>query len=281
MTLPAAQCYSFQAEFLSDLPEYFPDVTATCEPFCIDKYPSKIETQIHEGSTHTPDIQGTPGIKVGISVHDHAYVSVDGTYPGAPTPTGNVTFNIWEGSTCGVNASGPDTPAISGEYPADSGIFWPQTGALGTPLAGQAVTALFTPEGNTSFSIKASYAGDLNFFAATDSGCEPLTVNKYDPSILTKVKVRDLAEVTGAGPAPTGEVWFTTYSNQTCSSYVSGPVKVSLSSGAAELAVDTVLGPTTDWVSYKAEYKGDDNYNPVIHDCEVVGFSLYVPPPTP
>ena len=180
VTLPAASCYSYTAEFLSSAPGLFPDTSDhVCETFCIDKYPSTIRTEIHEDGGHGPDIQGQV-IYVGPTIHDHAFVTVDGTFPGAPAPTGDVSFELFETIDCTVD----DTHGSS-----------TSTYTMGVSDNGEAVSASFTPAGDTVLSYKASYAGDANYEPSTDSACEPLEVIKYDSSLRTEIHAG-----TGHGP---------------------------------------------------------------------------------
>ena len=261
--LPAAACYSFHATFISDMDDFTGAVLDECEWVCIDKYPTKVETKIHEGTGHAGDIQGT-AINVLTSVHDHAYVSVDGTFIGAPVPTGNVTFEIYGNATC-----------EGSKLASYGGINWDQVDALDG--SGEALTAVFTPPAG-EFGIKAKYTGDLNYEAAADSACEPLTVNKLPPSILTKVKVHDLAQVSGSGGQPEGTVTFEWFSNDSCSGTPDGTDTIPLVAGAAEsIASEQTLEVSAGTVSYLATYNGSVIYNPVIHDCELVVFTVPTP----
>jgi hypothetical protein len=264
---------SYKASYSGDK-NYLAATDAACEPLTVNKYESKISTAIHEGTGHGDDIQNT-SVKVGLTVHDHALVEEKTGGPTSPPiPKGNVTFKIFEGTSCG--------PPALGSY---GGIDWDQTGTLGVPFDGEAVTAIFTPPGNTSFSISASWAGDANYRAATDDVCEPLTVNLWPPRILTKVIVRDLAEVAGDMPStpPTGTVKFETYRSNDCG-VASGDEPVDtdtrpLSSGVAEqlAASEQLLTVSADVASYRAIYSGDDYYEDVVHDCELVQFSVLTP----
>lgn len=402
MTLPAASCYSFKAEFISSAPEFFPNTSDhVCETFCIDKYPSQISTQIHQkGTGHAPDIQGE-SVYVGLTIHDHAYVSVDGDFPGAPTPGGDVTFSLYGNLNCsgtpesataslgGGEAVSPElTPAgdtflsFSASYSGDEnfeaatdaacepleiikydsaleteihagtghspdiqsptetvpvltaihdhaywkgildateplaldlnsslpeptgnvtfnvyknlacsgeasgtfgGIAWPEivglTATSDVSWPYDAETALFTPPAG-SLSVKATWSEDANYHGS-EAACEPLKINKLSPSIVTKVYVRDLAQVSGGGPVPTGTVTITAYSGDACTGTVVDQETHTLTEsdgGAAMNANQQLLELNPDSVSYRAEYSGNDVYDGVIHDCEAVTFSVLPPP---
>jgi len=106
--------------------------------------------------------------------------------------------------------------------------------------------------------------------------CEPLTINKLDPTIVTKVIVRDLAMVSGSDGTPTGNVTFVTYSSGDCTGTPVDTRDVDLSSGSADqgTAIEQTLMVGDNVRSYLATYNGDATYNQVTHDCEKVEFSV-------
>ena len=273
---------SYKAQYLGDV-SYLASDDSDCERLDIIKYDSVIWTEIHNATdaSHATDIQNTE-VLVGLSVHDHAYVEEKDGIPGAPAPTGDVTFTIYDGVLC------------EGK-PLDSygGSDWGQTVTLGS---GAAMTETFIPPGDSSFSIVASYSGDTNYNAATyryryegypnppaATLCESLTVGLWPPRILTKVIVRDLAEVAGdmPGTPPTGSVKFETYRTADCSGSAVNTVTRPLSGGgvAEQEAVSEQLLhveiANENVVSYRATYSGDLYYEGnVVHDCELVVFSV-------
>ena len=96
--------------------------------------------------------------------------------------------------------------------------------------------------------------------------------------ILTKVIVRDRAEVTGGlTVAPTGNVTINTYRSSDCSGPVENTVILSLpSSGVVEqsTALEQTLEVGNNVASYLATYEGDENYLARDHGCELVQFSV-------
>jgi len=283
--------YSFHANFISAPGSDFPGSALPepeCEVITLEKYPSKIETKIHEGSAHGDDLQGQ-SVDIGLTVHDHAYVSVDGVFTNPPIPTGTVTFQLYADKDCLEGPLGtfpdPNDPYSFG------GIDWPQY-AMGLDENAEAVTGLFKPPAG-EFGILASYSGDTNYESSDLAvlNCEDLTVNKVDPTIVTKVIVRDRAEVTGAlADAPTGTVTIKTYRSNDCSGGIKNtktftlPTDESCGSGCVEQPIgleptglEQLLEDGADVASYLATYSGDDNYLKRDHKCEVVKFDVITP----
>jgi hypothetical protein len=279
MVLPAAEDYSFSAKFLSDAPQYFPNVTAACEPFGIAKYPSGITTEIHAGTDHATNLDANAGgsgrVDLGTTLHDHAYVSGAG-----PAFQGTVTFYIFKNGNCS------DDEAWDNGYQNDfegtfGGATWPKTYSIGDD--GTYVTDDFTPMQfeNITFSIKAKFNGDSNYLASEPSACEVLTADLLKANVVTMVKVRDLAKVTDdktGNPIDDGNVIFQAYKSAACTSgtELGDPVEVALgSNGMASEAVDDeimlYLDPNT--VSYRAIYDGGSGlYEQTQANCERVVF---------
>ncbi len=110
-----------------------------------------VTTKVLAGST---DVTGSTTITPGTVVHDEATVS---TPVGAPAATGNVTFTLFNGTTCNgtVVSTDPSEP-LNGSGVADSVTFT-------------------TPSAGGPFSYLAHYNGDANY-PAKNAGCEPFTV---------------------------------------------------------------------------------------------------------
>lgn len=237
-----------------------------CEKLDIDKYDSELRTEIHKGTDHTTDLQNG-NLDIGDSYHDHAYWKEKDGNTGTPAPTGNVTFEIYPNLTCFGD------PLLS-----FGGITWPQS--IGLDSNDEAATQLFKPPAG-ALSIKASWAEDANYHGAT-AACEKLEVHKVNPTILTKVIVRDRAEVAGAlADAPTGNVTIKTYRSNDCGvALADDPVSTVIlplpSSGVVEqsTAVEQTLEVSANVASYLATYEGDANYNARDHKCELVQFSV-------
>jgi hypothetical protein len=268
---------SYKALYLGD-DNYLASDDSDCERLDIIKYDSVIWTEIHKTSDtlHDDDIQGTE-ILVGPTVHDHAYVEEKTGVPNPLVPTGKVIFTIYQDLEC-----------IEGPLGSYGGITWNQEITLSV---GEALTESFTPPGASTFSIFASYAGDDNYHPATyryrsenypnapPELCEPLIIGKYEPYILTKVIVRDLAEVTGDMPntPPTGTVKFETYRTADCSGTAADTVTRPLSGNLVaeqEAASEQLLTVSEGVVSYLATYSGNEFYDDKAHDCELVVFSV-------
>ena len=267
---------SYSASYSGDA-NYLAATDAVCEPLTIIKYDSELSTQIHVDADHINDVQGGT-IPVLTVLHDHAYWDgiLDEDFPGAwdlnsdlPVPEGNVTFELFKTADC------------TGEsLPAYGGISWPQSDGLNVTVhpGYDTETAPFTPPVG-QFSIKASWAEDDNYQGST-AACEELIIELLPPVILTKVMVRDLAQVSAKnpGPQPEGTVTFTTYSSNDCTGDPVGSEEVTLSSsGMAAQTSEQLLEFNPDVVSYRAEYSGSEIYDGIVHDCEVVQFSVLTP----
>jgi hypothetical protein len=261
--------YSFSASYSGDT--NFPPAALDaedCEPIMVEQFDSKTVTEIHEKGIHNVDIQGG-SVDVLAEIHDFAKVSELNDDSTAPTPTGNVTFKFFSDLTCSAEVNGD----VSGTtYPFTTGL----------DGLGQAETPdLVTAAGPLSFS--ASYAGDDNFKASTDSACESLTANKLTPTIVTEVHnpshtditgdtvkvgttIHDMAIVSGSGPDPTGTVRFQLFSDLGCQVANGSPVDLGLgndgvSDGSASVET-TPFTPVADTLSYSASYLGDSIYDP-------------------
>jgi hypothetical protein len=298
MVLPAAKDYSFSAKFLSDLPQYFPHVTATCEPFSIAKYPTAITTQIHAGTDHVTNLDGNPdGVPLGTTLHDHAYVSTDGSEPFQAT----VTFYLWKNPTCGDGEEwNVNEQDFLNDFEGEFGVSnltekwnWPVT--VNVMADGTYVTPDFTPLAGEQgpFSIKAKFNGDLNYLPSDPSACEVLTANQLKAKVVTEVKVRDLAKVTDMddNPITDGKVLFWAYDSADCTGNLVDdtepskyPIEVDLDAfGVAEEAKATAneitlhLDPNHA-VYFKAIYDGGTGlYEQTEAICEKVVFERKYP----
>ena len=122
------------------------------------------------------------------------------------------------------------------------------TGSAGFVTPTGTVTFQFSPSRTPlpgSYSYNASYSGDANYPAAGPSGCEPITVSRFNSAINTailrvsdgadvtnqvidlmnaaSVAVQDQATVTGSGPTPTGTVTIMRFDNGNCSGTAPAP----------------------------------------------------------
>ena len=241
--------YSFQAVYSGD--STYNSSTGECEPLTVSQLTPSVATDIHDVSHAV-----VTSVDAGTTVHDKATVS--GSFG---TPTGTVDFTFYTDNACtqGAASAGSGIALVSGvAHPSSS---------EGPLTAG-------------SYSFKAHYNGDTNYVAA-DGPCEPLTVNKVTPSLLTTIHdpnhgavtsvalgstVHDSAAISG-GYNPTGNVNFTFYSNGSCTGDGTSAGSVALSSGVAHPS-STEGSLTTGSYSFKAHYVGDTNNNPADASCE-------------
>jgi hypothetical protein len=198
--------------------------------------------------------KGTPSITttqqpaaatVGTTIADSATVS------GGKSPTGTVTFSLYDNST----ASG--TPLLTSTQPLSGGS------ASSIPVESTAATP------GTYYWV-ATYNGDANNNSVTSTASgEPLVISAATPSITTTPQpastivgssITDKAGLSG-GYNPTGTITFKLYNNSTASGTPLFSDTETLSSGSATSAGYTTAGTGTDyWV---ATYNGDGNNNSV------------------
>ncbi|MHA6966024.1 Ig-like domain-containing protein [Zobellella denitrificans] len=255
-----------------------PDSDYHCEQLNVNQLTPSVVTRIHEGSVSVVghadvDIQGGT-VLVGTTIHDLAEV----TGASGLLPTGTVSFVFYDNLTCDGNVLATHgNKALSG------------AGVVATAESNDFSTVGYLSNADTrGLSIKASYGGDTNYAPAM-AACEPLTVSKRSPSIETHVILLDRAKVEGDGNSiagvgdPGGVVDFVIYNSNNCTGTPLRTVNnVPLAAVNGDLfarlaASDEVIvsAPnTTSYVSYKATYKGDNNYKSVEHACEVVAVTL-------
>ena len=178
---------------------------------------------------------------VGTSIADKATVS------GGFSPTGTVTFNLYNNSTASGTPLFTDTESLSGGTATSTGYTATATG--------------------TDYWV-ATYNGDGNNSKVTSGTAdEPVTVTPASPAINTTqqpasatvgTSIADKATVSG-GYNPTGTVTFNLYSNSTASGTPLFSDTETLSGGSATSAGYTATATGTDyWV---ATYNGDSNNN--------------------
>lgn len=262
---------SYSASYSADTdPNYNATTESECEPLNIVKWKANLRTEIHMGAGEGSDVQSKRW-PVTSTFHDHAYWSQALTNPsGAPTPTGDVTFELYLNTNC-----------VGDSFTGDLGLItWPQTAALDGSF--EAKTAIFAPPVG-EYGIKTIWnkggLDDPNYDEVSEV-CEWVEIFKLDPIIATKVVVRDLAYVSpklSTDPQPTGSVTFRTYTTPDCSGApVSTSDPITLVSGEAgqPAGLAQLLETNPDVVSYIADYSGDGNYNRKVHNCELVQFSV-------
>lgn len=245
--------YSFLASYNGDT--NYSGSTGTCETVSVDKANTTTVTEIHKDGGHV----ATTSVALGDAVHDKAIV---GTQIGSIPITGTVSYVFYTSGDCTTGGGSPMVVAVGGETPSS-----------GSLAAG-------------SYSYQATYSGDDNYNGSVGD-CEPLTVNKANPAVVTELhnsdetvigteastsSVHDKATVTGgvSGFVPSGNVEFTFYTNGTCSSTGAAAGTVALTGTDPGVAhPSSTQGPlAAGSYSFKAHYVGDANYLANDSDCE-------------
>ena len=182
----------------------------------------------------------------------------------AVTPTGTVTYQLFDNGTCaGAAASAQSVTLAAGAVP---------NAAPSSPL------------GAGTYGYQAGYGGDAHYDAMT-APCEPFTVAKA--SRAWRRTVVDAAtnvpwaasEPAGATAfekvhfkgdirvAPEGRLTFQLFHNGTCTGRAARTQTVNLYDGAVPNAA-TTAPLTKGTYSYLANYHGDVNYLPSVAGCE-------------
>jgi hypothetical protein len=206
----------------------------TAEPVVVSSLPSLSISTSQQPASAT----------VGGSVADQATVS------GGDSPTGTVTFNLYN------NSGGTGTPLFTDADVALSGAVATSTG--------------YTPTATGTDYWVATYNGDANNNSVSSgNAAEPVTITPASPSISTTQQpaaatvgssAADQATVSG-GYDPTGTVTFNLYTNATASGTPLFTDTETLSGGTATSASHTTTAAgTCYWV---ATYNGDANNNGV------------------
>lgn len=250
--------HSFQASIAGDT--NYNGATSACEHFIVDKAQLTATTKVHD-TNHVDKTNGS--VPLGSVMHDTAKLS--GAVDGFSTPA--ISFTLYANGACtGEGAGVSNTGADEGDA---------------TAVRSAASAAL----GAGSYSYKASVAGDNNYLADA-SDCEPFTVNKAQLGIGTELHKSDEGVVTVgnsvplgttmhdkatvsnilAGFAPTSNVSFTFYTNDTCTDGTSAG-SVALTGNVAHPSDSK--GPLgAGQYAFKANIAGDDNYLSATSECE-------------
>jgi hypothetical protein len=132
------------------------------------------------------------------------------------------------------------------------------------------------------FSFQASYSGDTNNPPLT-SPCEPLTVNKTSPTLLTLLSstsitigntVSDSATLTGSFQA-TGTVTYSVFTNNICTAPGKIVSTVVVTGGIVPNSRLVTFNSTGDF-GFQASYSGDSNNNVAVSSCEPLTVSTGV-----
>ncbi|MHB1836976.1 MAG: hypothetical protein ACYCXW_18660, partial [Solirubrobacteraceae bacterium] len=212
-----AGTYSYLASYSGD-GTYQPS-TGSCQPFSVNPQSPTATLSVNDAATSAAwsrtEVTGASA---------YASVTLSGTVNGF-TPTGTITYNLYDGRSCANNPVASDTESLSGGQPAISKA----TGAL--------------PPG--TYSYHAVYSGDGSYYSA-GSLCVAFAVATATPALsitvhdqatgaawsgseATGAKAYAAAALTGvaAGIDATGLVTYSLYAGSACQ----GPAVVQDSTG--------------------------------------------------
>jgi hypothetical protein len=183
------------------------------------------------------------------------------TLTGAHSPTGSITFDVYNNANCTGTVLFTSTNGLSGN---------------------SATSGSYTPPSAGSYYIAASYPGDGNNNSAS-SACsnEVVTVGKGTPSVTTALLTSSLSPYVGlydddvatvsGGHSPNGYVTFNIYTTNNCSGAIWNTSTNSLSgtSPNGPTAQSNSFGPFTPGVTYyfDATYNGDSNNSSASSPC--------------
>ncbi len=213
----------------------------------------------------TPSIStsATTSVTLGASIQDTATVS------GGSSPSGTVTFNLYNNSSCTAPAVLTDTETLSGGA-ATSKSF--------TPSAAGTYFWIATYNGDSNNSSVSGHCGDAGETSKVNQPGSPTIVTSATTPVTIGASIQDTATVSG-GNSPTGTVTFKLYNNSSCTAPAAFSDTETLSGGAATSKSFT---PTTAgtyfWI---ATYNGDANNSSVSGNCGDNGETSKVNPGTP
>ena len=162
--IPSPGSLSYQATYNGDS-NYPNPITSTCEPLTVNRFTSTISTHIlrvNADGTLDGDVTDTLidlGGVATVAVRDQAIVTKNPA-GGGPTPTGTVTFQIFDNGNCSGPAASTQTVTLTG-------------GTCGGNPCGAALSSIVLLDANT-LSYRATYSGDSNFLPSMVSRCEPV-----------------------------------------------------------------------------------------------------------
>ena len=235
--------------------------TSANEPFTVDKKQLTVTTAVHNAAHVDKTNLHVP---VGSIMHDTA--SVTGGLEGFTVP--GVTFTFFTNGTC----AGDGAPIANEADPTPDALASIDTAALD---AG-------------SYAFKAAVPGSSNYLGDF-SDCEPFTVDKASPSIVTSATdatgasttISDSATLSG-GYNPAGTITFKLYgpsATPSCTStnllFTSSPVTVSGNGTYGPVSFSPLAVGKYYWI---ASYSGDANNDAVSGACGDTGETSTVNP---
>ncbi|MGO9028778.1 MAG: beta strand repeat-containing protein [Acidimicrobiales bacterium] len=251
----AAGTYSYQAGYSGD--SNYTSHTGSCVSFTVNKASASIGNTVDDAGTHAP---WTGTETTGAQAYDTATVTgVEGF-----TPTGTVTYDLYDGGSCAGSPAQTSTETISGGTVPNSAT----SAALGTG----------------TYSYETAYSGDSNY-GSGGGGCESFSVTKAGASVgeqvddagtssawsgteVTGAQAFDTATVSGIeGFTPTGTVTYDLYDGGSCAGSPAQTSTETISGGTAPNSATTAALAAGTY-SYQATYSGDSSYDGSSSSCD-------------
>jgi hypothetical protein len=259
----ATGAYSYRGVYSGDA--NYLGAAATCEPFAVVRAPNGVGTVVDD-STSNAAWNGTE--HTGAAAYDTATV----TSVGGITPTGTVTYSLFNNGSCTGAPATTSTQTLSG------GLV-PNSDATSALAAG-------------TYSYSGSYSGDGNYLPATGS-CDAFAVTKATTSLGSVVDdagsdapwagtetvgstAYDTSTLTGvAGFTVAGTVTYHFFTNGTCTG-ASTPSAFTVSAGAVPHSASTGSLNVGGLYAFDATFSGDANYQSATGSCE--SFTVFEAP---
>jgi hypothetical protein len=150
---------SYRATYNGDS-NYPAALTSLCEPLTVSQFQSSISTHILKDNSDVTDSLIDLAGAATVAVRDQAVVTKFPAGGGGPTPTGTVTFQLFDNGNCAGTPASTQTVTLTG-------------GTCSGNPCGTALSSSFNLDANT-LSYRATYSGDGNFLPSSVSRCEPV-----------------------------------------------------------------------------------------------------------
>jgi hypothetical protein len=253
-SVTAAGRYCWRAEFTSGTTGV-PDAKdgSTDECFTVTPLTPTINTQVKKVIGDSNVTSGST-VPIGTAVYDTAILSSSTTNAG-----GTVRYRLYTNNTCTtLDTSTAGTAFNSQADVTVTNATVPKSANITLNTAG-------------TFYFQATYqTGDANNVAGATSACTSETVIVQAAPVVHStpvVQIKDSVTVTGLSASPTGNLVVGIYTDNTCTTRLSGNIDETFSIGGIQPFVTNFQGVLTGNYWYKLSYAGDTN-NASFSSCD-------------